>query len=361
MAVGVEEVLRMCGKDRRRLGAVLAAAGALALSTSLVATASPSFAETVTRRSVSSGRVWTDTGVRLRAGSSVTVTASGLIHFGAGRINQLSPTGIPWGRQCSAIAARLARGTGWPAPGLNCWSLIGRIGSGKPFEVGNRRTMRVARDGELFLGVNDNYLDDNSGTWSASITASAATTSPPTTAPSRTAAPAKHAGKSNTVLLVIVLLVLAALVALVVYWRRAVARRRTSPAPEPPESDENHIVTAAVPIVPIADAHVGRAAAPQSDEFVDVNIFQVDLVDRCALRVGYNYFPEGTVVSWKVTQLHAPRATGEFVTNGGGSTYHFVTVPLDTRLDADSDGADVLFTWTIGDVPFRYSVKRDPG
>jgi hypothetical protein len=217
--------------------------------------------------------------------------------------------------------------------------------------------MRVARDGELFLGVNDNFLDDNSGTWSASITANAATTSPP----SRTTAPAKHAGKSNTVLLVIVLLVVAALIALAVYWRRAVARRRASPAAEPPGSDENHIVTAAVPTAPIADARVGRAAAPQSDEFVDVNIFQVDLVDRCALRVGYNYFPEGTVVSWKVTQLHAPRAAGAFVTNGGGSTYHFVTVPLETRLDADSDGADVLFTWTIGDVPFRYSVKRDPG
>ena len=109
-------------------------------------------------------------------------------------------------------------------------------------------------------------------------------------------------------------------------------------------------------------APAARAAeeAEADTGFVDVNIFQVDLLDGCALRVGYNYFPEGTVVYWKVIQRRATRATGDFITNGGGSTYHFVTVPLETHL-ANSDAAEVLFTWTIGDVPFRYSVKRDPG
>src|SRR5438270_10888177 len=187
----------MCGKQRRRQGAAFAAAVALGLSIALAAPASPSYAETVTHRSVSSLNVWTDTGVKLRAGTSITITASGVIHFGSGAINQVSPPGIPWGRTCSAIAARLGRGTGWPAPGLNCWSLIGRIGSGTPFEVGNRRALRVARDGELFLGVNDNSLTDNSGTWSAAIAVAAATTSPPSTAPSPTVVPAANPGRNN--------------------------------------------------------------------------------------------------------------------------------------------------------------------
>jgi hypothetical protein len=352
----------MCGKDGRRFGAAIAAAAALALSFALAAPASPSFAQSVTTRSVSSGKVWTDTGVRLRAGTYVTVTASGRIHFGSGRIDQVSPMGIPWGRQCSAIAARLARGTGWPARGLPCWSLIGRIGSGAPFEVGTRRTVRVALDGVLFLGVNDNYLGDNSGTWSAKVRPNASAAPPSSSAqtPTPIGGPAKH-GSNNTVLVLIVLVVLAALIALAAYWRIAVARRRGAKAPEPPGSDERIMVTAAVASAPVAAARGGQAAAPETDEFVDVNIFQVDLLERSSLRVGYNYFPEGTVVCWKVTQERAPRATGEFVTNGGGSVYHFVTVPLETKLDANSDGAEVLFTWTIGDVPFRYSVKRDPG
>ena len=86
----------------------------------------------------------------------------------------------------------------------------------------------------------------------------------------------------------------------------------------------------------------------------------MEFSDRASLRVGYNYFPEGTVVHWRVAQRANPRASGEFVTNGGGNTYHFVTIPLGVELEPDPDGADVNFTWAIGSVPFHYSVRRDP-
>jgi hypothetical protein len=244
--------------------------------------------------------------------------------------------------------------------------LIGRIGVGRPFQVGARRTLHVARDGELFLGVNDNYLADNSGTWSVAIALSASTTSPPT-APSRTSpaiVPAKH-GAGGTALVLLVLLLSAVLVAAVVCWRIYAGRHRRQEAAEPFASGNARTATgeasrSAIPTVPPPAARAAGVAEADTG-FVDVNIFQVELVDGCALRVGYNYFPEGTVVSWRVSQRRATRATGEFVTNGGGSTYHFVTAPFETRLPTDSDAADVLFTWTIGDVPFRYSVKRDPG
>jgi hypothetical protein len=354
----------MRAKEWLRLGSALAAAGALAVSIVLVAPTSSAYADAVSHRPVAAREAWTDTGIRLRAGASVTITATGLIHFGSGPISRLSPAGIPWGRTCSAIAEQVSRGRGWPAPGLSCWSLIGRIGSGKPFEVGARRTLHIAQAGELFLGVNDNYLADNSGTWSAAIALTAATTSPPT-APSTTSptiAPAKHGGGAP--LLLIVLLLLAVLVAVVVYWRIYASRHRGSKEPEPFLSgdERNPIGDASPGAIPRTAPPLGVPVAEEAGAdagFVDVNIFQVDLLDGCALRVGYNYFPEGTVVSWKVSQRRAPRATGEFITNGGGSRYHFVTAPFDTRL-AESDAADVLFTWTIGDVPFRYSVKRDP-
>jgi hypothetical protein len=56
------------------------------------------------------------------------------------------------------------------APGLPCWSLIGRIGqSGTIFEVGSSKSFVAASSGEVYLGVNDNYFGDNSGSWTASI------------------------------------------------------------------------------------------------------------------------------------------------------------------------------------------------
>ena len=56
-------------------------------------------------------------------------------------------------------------------------------------------------------------------------------------------------------------------------------------------------------------------------------------------------------------------ASGSFVTKGGGSTRNVETVPLGAKLegrDAQPDGADVQFDWTVNGVPFRYSVRRDP-
>ena len=81
------------------------------------------------------------------------------------------------------------------------------------------------------------------------------------------------------------------------------------------------------------------------------------------MRVGYNHFPEGVDLRWQVTQNRIPVAVGSFRTQGGGSTNHFETITLGVKLegrDTQPDGADVQFDWTINDVPFRYSVRRDP-
>jgi hypothetical protein len=100
------------------------------------------------------------------------------------------------------------------------------------------------------------------------------------------------------------------------------------------------------------------AAAPHDPESSDVNIFRVELNDRNSMQIGYNFFPEGTVVSWRVSTNGATEASGDFTTLGGGSTQHFWSIPLGVTLDPAVGGVDIAFTWTIGDVPFHYAVRR---
>lgn len=108
--------------------------------------------------SVPANQAWTDTGIDLALGSNVTITASGTIRI-AGSDPGKTPAGAP---ECSAPSDFLA-------PGLPCWSLIGRIGNGTPFYVGAATGFSVTTSGRLFLGVNDNFFPDNSGSWAATV------------------------------------------------------------------------------------------------------------------------------------------------------------------------------------------------
>ena len=58
-----------------------------------------------------------------------------------------------------------------PLPRGSAGTLIARIGNGSPFAVGERRTIsRSPTSGYLMLGVNDDYLGDNSGEYRVSVT-----------------------------------------------------------------------------------------------------------------------------------------------------------------------------------------------
>ena len=109
---------------------------------------------------------WTATGVTLRAGTDVAIRASGHIRFGQQPIDRMAPAGLPRGPQCEAVAGP---GAQWVAPGLDCYALIGRIGSGEPFVIGNGASIDVVADGELMLAANDNNFADNSGAWSVAV------------------------------------------------------------------------------------------------------------------------------------------------------------------------------------------------
>ncbi|MGH8055584.1 MAG: cadherin-like domain-containing protein [Stenotrophomonas sp.] len=100
------------------------------------------------------------------------ITANGTI-FIAGSDPGKTPAGAPG---CVATSDNSIPPGPFLAPGLTCWALIGRVGNGSPFDVGTGINFSASGAGQLFLGVNDNFFGDNSGSWGATITVTPATT-----------------------------------------------------------------------------------------------------------------------------------------------------------------------------------------
>jgi PA-IL-like protein/EF hand domain-containing protein len=102
---------------------------------------------------------WTDTGVYVRAGDTITFQAEGTIQMSGDPNDTANPAGSRR-RAPNAPLRQSAAG-----------SLIARIGNSAPFVVGgNSRTVRAPANGQLFLGVNDDYLGDNSGEFRVMVT-----------------------------------------------------------------------------------------------------------------------------------------------------------------------------------------------
>jgi hypothetical protein len=348
-----------CRRAATRVAACVVALSLMLVPTMSVAAAATK-APTLVNVSVLPNKVFTDTGVALRSGDAITIRATGRIHFGAPPIDRLSAAGIPRGKLCDEINVRVPGNSTWPAPKLDCWSLIARIGAGAPFAIGNVKTFHAPTDGELFLGVNDNFLRDNSGKWSATLVLT-----PPPTKESTNFLPFALIG-------IAILGVLVGIGLLVARARRNAPGRARKPKPaqaRKPVPKPKPVPTPTPTAAPVAPRGMEvrpevvlapGVAAPDHSMYTEVNIFEVEFSDSTSLRVGYNYFPEGTQVHVRIAQRARAAVVGEFVTEGGGAIYHFVTVPLETELEANPDGADVYFTWDIGGVPFQYSVRRDP-
>ena len=96
---------------------------------------------------------WTRTTIELRDGQELWFDSRGEVRWGPGRKDG------PGGESGSP------RNPARPIPSRPGASLIGKIGeSGDPFFIGNDRgPIRVRGRGTLFLGINDDYLQDNSG------------------------------------------------------------------------------------------------------------------------------------------------------------------------------------------------------
>lgn len=96
---------------------------------------------------------WTRTSIELRDGQDVWFDSKGEVRWGPGRKDG------PGGEGGSP------RNPKRPIPSRPGAALIGKIGeSGDPFFIGDDHgPIRVRGRGTLFLGINDDYLQDNSG------------------------------------------------------------------------------------------------------------------------------------------------------------------------------------------------------
>ena len=107
----------------------------------------------------------TDTGIDLRTGDSVTITATGSVIAGR-RAGAVSPNG---GR----VGFGSIAGT-YPVAGAGVGALIGYIRlpngqSTQAFVVGSQQTLTTPVDGRLFLLINDDNYSDNSGSFNVRI------------------------------------------------------------------------------------------------------------------------------------------------------------------------------------------------
>ncbi|MDQ6760372.1 MAG: hypothetical protein M3Z32_10995 [Acidobacteriota bacterium] len=115
---------------------------------------------------VPANRPWTRTGIYLNPGSTVLLEARGSIEAVSqsdtrAAFHRVPPEGRP------------ERQINKPQPLLPALGLLARIGNGPVLEAGARAEFPVGDPygaGELQLGINDDNVDDNSGSWTVRVT-----------------------------------------------------------------------------------------------------------------------------------------------------------------------------------------------
>ena len=119
---------------------------------------SPFFPVRVRVRADSTANGWTDSGLMVRKGQRLRVSATGRVSLGEGRFS--TPTGLP--RVVDTEKLMRNEPTG---------ALIAVIGDDNDdfIVIGANREFYAPRVGRLFLGVNEGRLEDNTGSYDALI------------------------------------------------------------------------------------------------------------------------------------------------------------------------------------------------
>ena len=94
---------------------------------------------------------WVSTGMRVRQGDVVTFNTSGEVQLSDNATDRARSAGTP----------RTAPGA--PLPSVYAGGLIGRIGNGPPFAIGDQASVPMPNGGLLYLAVNDDERADNAG------------------------------------------------------------------------------------------------------------------------------------------------------------------------------------------------------
>ena len=110
----------------------------------------------VTADNTSNG--WTNSGWVVKKGQRVRITGDGQVSLGKGQTTP--PSGLPTLEDSQKLLKNVATG-----------ALIAVIGDDNNdfIYVGAEREFTATRDGALFLGINEGYLEDNSGTFNVKI------------------------------------------------------------------------------------------------------------------------------------------------------------------------------------------------
>lgn len=102
---------------------------------------------------IPANRQWTNTGINVQRGETIHFRASGRVSLSHNPGDVGSPAG--------ADDRRLAGNS--PLPGVTGGMLIGRVENGQTFAIGAESEITMPASGRLYLGINDDYADDNSG------------------------------------------------------------------------------------------------------------------------------------------------------------------------------------------------------
>jgi len=110
---------------------------------------------------------WTNSGLVVRKGQRLRISATGRVSLGGGRFS--TPAGLANSPDSEKLMRNEATG-----------ALIAVIGDDNDdfLIIGTRRDFVSQRDGVLFLGVNEGKLDDNTGTYDVVIEAEAGGSGP---------------------------------------------------------------------------------------------------------------------------------------------------------------------------------------
>jgi hypothetical protein len=105
---------------------------------------------------------WTPSGITVRRGEVITFNTTGEVQLSTNGSDVAGPAGSKSGRMAQ----------GGPLPQNLAGALIGRIGNGRPFAIGDQTSVPMPAAGQLFLGINDDHLADNQGGFRVQITRS---------------------------------------------------------------------------------------------------------------------------------------------------------------------------------------------
>jgi hypothetical protein len=103
---------------------------------------------------------WVNTGVMVSQGQQIMFASNGEVRLSTANDDVATTAGSKKGRYAPAA----------PIPTVLAGALIGRIGTGAPFAIGNQAFVNAPGTGVLWLAVNDDGLGDNAGEFGVDVT-----------------------------------------------------------------------------------------------------------------------------------------------------------------------------------------------